>query len=105
MNGKKQTSEARTFSGAPVKSCLPSVRSRSKITASSGGTGKPRSWVFKITNCFESEEDAKRIEQIKAGPKKSHEWSIFKGQSNKVNSGAGKKGDDSSDSDSGGFTT
>ena len=54
---------------------------------------------------LESEEDAKRIEQIKAGPKKSHEWSIFKGQSNKVNSGAGKKGDDSSDSDSGGFTT
>lgn len=82
-------------------SALKIVSTRSKFTATSKA-GRPRSWVFKFTNCFDSEEDARRIEQIKAGPKKSHEWSIFKssGKAKQLND----NDDPDSDSDSGGFT-
>jgi hypothetical protein len=41
-------------------------------------------WVFRISNCFDSEEDYKKFALIKAGPKKSSEWSIFKNQNSKT---------------------
>jgi hypothetical protein len=88
-------------SASTIKGCLPSVRARSKITTTDKA-GRPRSWVFKFTNCFDSEEDVRRIEQIKAGPKKSSEWSIFK-SSGKVTRQLTTDPDESSDSDSGGF--
>lgn len=62
-----------------------SVKSKTNVSDS-----KPRSWVFKFTNCIESEEDNKALDAIKAGPKKSHEWSLFRSQNNRSKSNSAK---------------
>lgn len=77
-----------------VKNSTTSLKTRSRITASNSSS-RPKSWVFKFTNCFESDDDREKLEQIKAGPKKSHEWTIFKSNSNRSK----HSNDDESDSD------
>ncbi len=49
-----------------------------KQTKTNSNGAKTKSWVFKFSNCFENEDDYRKFALIKAGPKRSSEWSIFK---------------------------
>ncbi len=67
-----------------VKAVMPKLRSKDP-------NDRHRSWVFKFTNCLESsgnDDEDRRLAAIKAGPKKSHEWSLFNSnKSSRVTSG------------------